>query len=110
MSRRRLDNLRATVCFAALALASGGGLPALALDPSKPLALYGIDVWQDGLPQSTVNAIVQTRDGYVWLGTYEGAVRFNGVSFTTFDRANTPEIKSNLVVELLEDREGALWA
>ena len=51
-----------------------------ALDPSKALTEFSHDVWQieDGLPQSTVRAIVQTRDGYLWFGTEEGLARFDG--------------------------------
>jgi len=48
--------------------------------------------WQerDGLPQNTVLAVATTRDGYVWVGTYEGAARFDGVRFTLFSRAPRP--------------------
>src|SRR4051794_1881766 len=47
---------------------------------------YGIDYWREaeGLPQSKIRAIVQTYDGYIWLGTDNGVVRFNGASFTAF--------------------------
>lgn len=79
-------------------------------DP-KRLTQYMLDHWQvkEGLPQNSVNAIVQTRDGYVWLGTYEGLVRFNGNSFTLFDRGNTPELRSNRITSLCEDTRGRLW-
>ena len=68
-------------------------------------------VWldQDGLPVSSIGAIGQTPDGYLWLATHEGVVRFDGVRFTTFDTSNTPAIKSNNVQTLLVDRAGALW-
>jgi ligand-binding sensor domain-containing protein len=82
---------------------------ALALDSSRSFAEYGHDVWVDGLPQNSILTIIQTRDGYLWLGTYEGLVRFNGVSFTVFDKRNTPEIRSNNIRTLHEDREGTLW-
>ena len=50
--------------------------------------------WQerDGLPQNTVLAIASTPDGYLWMGTYEGAVRFDGVRFTLFNPSNTTGI------------------
>ncbi|HMJ61555.1 MAG TPA: two-component regulator propeller domain-containing protein, partial [Bryobacteraceae bacterium] len=69
------------------------------------------DVWrtEDGLPQNTVPAIVQSRDGYLWAGTELGLVRFDGLHFTVFDKSNTPELKSNVVDALLEDRAGDLW-
>jgi len=84
--------------------------PAAALDPSTPLSQYGLDAWQEGLPQNSVHAVLQSRDGYLWLGTYEGLVRFNGVSFVVHDTGNTPALKSNSVWTLHEDRLGTLWA
>jgi len=64
---------------------------------------------EDGLPQSSVTAIAQTRDGYLWLGTFGGLVRFDGVKFTVFDTGNSPGLRSNRVIILFEDRAGALW-
>lgn len=63
----------------------------------------------EGLPQNTVNAIQQTRDGYIWLGTGGGLVRFDGLAFTVFDAANTSALTSNRILSLYEDREGTLW-
>ena len=85
-------------------------LPA-ALDPGKAITQYRHDVWstEQGLPQSSVAAIVQTRDGYLWFGTELGLVRFDGLRFRVFDQKNTPALKSNLVYVLLEDRRGDLW-
>ncbi len=82
-----------------------------ALDPGKALTQYVRDAWQpeQGLPQSSVTAILQTRDGYLWLGTQEGLVKFDGVRFTVFDTRSTPELGHNFVLTLLEDREGRLW-
>ena len=72
---------------------------------------YFTRVWQtqDGLPNNAVTAIVQTRDGYLWLATYDGLVRFDGVSFTTFDNSNTPEMHSSRITSLFEDARGNLW-
>ncbi len=92
---------------AALLLGAGD---APALDPATPLGQYGLDAWQEGLPQNSVHAVLQARDGYLWIGTYEGLVRFNGVSFVVFDTRNTPALKSNSVWALHEDRHGTLWA
>ena len=64
---------------------------------------------QDGLPSNKIMAALQTRDGYIWAGTYEGLVRFDGVSFTRFDAARAPGMVDSSVTALLEDREGALW-
>ena len=84
---------------------------ALGLDPAKAITQFGLDVWQrkQGLPQSSVNAIVQTRDGYLWLGTEEGLARFDGARFRIFDRKNTPELQVHNVTVLLPGRDGGLW-
>ncbi len=64
---------------------------------------------ENGLPQYTVLAIAQTDDGYIWLGTYGGLTRFNGVRFETFNKSNTPEFEHNTVRALLKDRSNRLW-
>ena len=72
---------------------------------------YQIDVWQtdEGLPQSTVTSIVQTQDGYLWLATQNGLVRFDGFNFKVFNGDNTPAIKNNRFVHLFVDPNGTLW-
>jgi len=72
---------------------------------------YLLDVWQtdQGLPDDNVNVIVQTRDGFLWVGTGGGLARFDGLQFNVFDALNTPELKSGRVLTLFEDREGRLW-
>jgi ligand-binding sensor domain-containing protein len=81
------------------------------ISPAKVFGRYRQSVWQDqqGLPQNLVPAIIRTRDGYLWMGGAEGAVRFDGVRFTTFDNGNTPEITSNVILALVEDHNGNLW-
>ena len=71
---------------------------------------HGIDFWREGegLPQSRIRAIVQTRDGYLWLGTDSGLVRFNGSSFTAFN-VDTGSLRDNEVWAIQEDDEGGLW-
>ncbi len=88
-----------------------GSAPTLALDTPRELSQFGHEVWltENGLPQNTVHAIAQTRDGYIWIGTEEGLARFDGVKFTVFDKQNVPEIKSNYIRTLFADRQGALW-
>jgi ligand-binding sensor domain-containing protein len=73
---------------------------------------YQFDHWttDDGLPQNAVNAILQTRDGYLWLATFDGLVRFDGRQFTVFNKSNMKGIGDNRFDHLLEDRYGALWA
>src|SRR5437762_13057664 len=68
-------------------------------------------LWQteDGLPQNSVTAIVQTHDGYLWLGTYGGLDRFDGVRFAVFDNNSEPRLRRNRVTRLFEDASGTLW-
>jgi ligand-binding sensor domain-containing protein/signal transduction histidine kinase len=84
---------------------------ASALDPQRPLDHYGHQVWRSdsGLPQNTVHSMLQTRDGYLWLGTDGGLVRFDGIDFVTFDTENTPQFLSDIVYDLFEDGSGTLW-
>ena len=58
---------------------------------------------------TAVITVLQTRDGYLWLGTPEGLLRFDGLRFTTFNEANTPGLKSGGVVKLYEDSRTNLW-
>jgi ligand-binding sensor domain-containing protein/signal transduction histidine kinase len=75
------------------------------------LAGYTRRVWHasDGLPEQTVQAFAQTPDGYLWIGTTGGLVRFDGAQFTVFDRQNTPALRENSVFCLMVSRNGALW-
>ncbi|MDQ1352434.1 MAG: hypothetical protein QG657_2740, partial [Acidobacteriota bacterium] len=81
------------------------------LDPDKAITQYILDVWgiEKGLPQSTVYTISRSRVGYVWLGTEEGLVRFDGINFKVYDKKNVPQILNNFIKILCEDREGNLW-
>ncbi|HNJ43938.1 MAG TPA: two-component regulator propeller domain-containing protein, partial [Acidobacteriota bacterium] len=90
-------------------LVLGWGHTGLALDPAKTLSQYGYDEWQDGLPQNTVHTVVQTQDGYLWLGTYEGLVRFDGAQFKVFDRSTVPQIKNNSIWVVRESPDQTLW-
>ncbi len=92
-------------------LLAAGALAAAALEPSTPLASYGRQSWgmENGLPQNTVQALAQTRDGFLWLGTEAGLVRFDGNGFQVFDRNSTPALPGADVRCLLETKDGALW-
>jgi signal transduction histidine kinase/ligand-binding sensor domain-containing protein len=90
-------------------LSLGGGLTGSALEPTTPLAEYGRQSWvmENGLPQNSVHALAQTRDGFLWLGTEAGLVRFDGIGFTVFDHA--PALPSGDIRSLLETPDGTLW-
>lgn len=70
-----------------------------------------VDVWEtaQGLPQGTVTAITQTRDGYLWVGTPSGLACFDGLRFQAFDTLNTPGLRSSHITALLADPDGGLW-
>ena len=102
---------RVVTVIACMLLLALPGTGTAALDPQKALTQYRHDVWASdhGLPQNSIQDILQDRTGYLWLATQEGLVRFDGVSFTVFDRRNTPELRFNHILELLEGSDGGLW-
>lgn len=65
---------------------------------------------QKGLPQNTVDDIVRDEEGYLWLATDEGLVRFDGNNFKTISKENTPELISNSFIDLTISATGGLWA
>src|SRR6185503_3108402 len=72
---------------------------------------YQFENWKTerGLPQNSVLSLLQSQDGYLWIGTRFGLARFDGVHFTTFDPGNMPEMTSENCSALTEDTEGNLW-
>jgi ligand-binding sensor domain-containing protein/signal transduction histidine kinase len=72
---------------------------------------YSGRIWQmdDGLPQNTIQAVTQTRDGYLWVGTAQGLARFDGTKFTIFNVKNTPELKESVITALCGAKDGSLW-
>ncbi len=72
---------------------------------------YSPRVWQtdEGLPNNQVQAMAQTPEGYLWVGTFEGLARFDGVEFKTYNRANTPELKNASITALCPATNGTLW-
>lgn len=72
---------------------------------------YSQRIWrsEDGLPQNKIQVIAQTADGYLWIGTSGGLVRFDGVRFVVFDRSNTPALGDDSILSLCAARDGSLW-
>ena len=95
--------LALVVCLAAVS--------AFGLDPDRALTQSRLSVWthESGLPQSSVGTMVQSRDGYLWFGTEEGLVRFDGIRFEITDRQNSPALRSPFVSAVAEAPDGTLW-
>ena len=96
--------------LAGVVLALGLPRTVFALDPDRAVTQYVSQAWDTdhGLPQNSIFSLVQTRDGYLWIGTQEGLVRFDGLHFKVYDRKNTPGIKQHDVRALYEDENGVL--
>jgi diguanylate cyclase (GGDEF)-like protein len=85
--------------------------PARALDPSKAITQYMQTTWtsESGLPQNSVQAIAQTTDGYLWMGTQEGLTRFDGARFVTYTRHTAAGLASDFIQALAAGPDDSLW-
>ena len=86
-------------------------LPAMASPADSSESPFVVDAWgtEQGLPGSAVISMIQAHDGYLWLGTQHGLVRFDGVHFTVFDEENTPGLDNDQIGYLFEDSHTNLW-
>lgn len=103
LPRRRL---RLTV-----AVLAAFALPALAVASPRPLSQSIRERWtyRDGLPHNVVHRLLAARSGYLWIGSQEGLVRFDGVRFTVFTRQETEGLVGNEISALQEDDAGVVW-
>lgn len=85
-------------------------VPLRALDPAKSLTQYAHRIWgqEEGLFQPTIYSILQSRDGFLWLGTQDSLIRFDGIHFREFE-AEVSGLHQTLIHALAEDREGNVW-
>lgn len=99
------------VIFIALFIVLWSRGAVLGLDPERAVTEYLIDAWNtdSGLPTNSIVTLLQTSDGYLWIGTEEGLIRFDGDIFTIFDENNTPEFTNNYINCLFEDSNKNLW-
>ena len=98
---------------AAVCLALGLCAPtASALDPQRSIRQYAHEAWgaKDGLPEGSVLAVRQTSDGYIWLGTQFGLVRFDGVRFAAFSESTPGLRQHSFARDLLQGPDGTVWA
>jgi signal transduction histidine kinase/ligand-binding sensor domain-containing protein len=85
--------------------------PVSALDTTKQISQYGHTAWriEDGVFAGMPNAIAQTTDGYLWIGTQAGLMRFDGVRFVLWQPPEGSELPSSRINSLLGARDGSLW-
>lgn len=111
--RKRFCNVACCVWIALSLLITAH--EAAALDPKKKITQYNYETWEkkDGLPHQSVLAILQTHQnenqGYIWLGSYDGLIRFDGAKFIVFNQRNTPEFRNSTVLTLCETPDGTIW-
>jgi ligand-binding sensor domain-containing protein/signal transduction histidine kinase len=99
------------ICATAL-LAAGSTHIALAIDPNRTMSQYVRQQWglENGFPRGPVYAIDQTADGYLWIGTEAGLVRFDGLSFNLIQSQGDALPAINHVLGIATDEKGDLWA
>lgn len=106
--RKRTHAFGLALCVLTLASA---GIDVRALDPEKAVTQYIHESWQseNGLPDGSVTAIIQSRDGYLWLGTHRGLAYFDGVRFTMLSSGVPTDPVATAIVALAEDGDGNIW-
>ena len=98
-------------CFCVAACMVTAALTCEASDAHKPLTEYTHAVWthKDGLPSAFIYSMAQTRDGYLWLATTDGLVRFDGVQFVHWRPKTGHTALLGVVRSLCAARDGSLW-
>ncbi len=85
--------------------------PTYYLNPEKSLVQYNTQSWttNQGLPTNSLLSIFQSSDGFLWIGSYDGLIRFDGHEFKVFNKSNTQNFNSNTIRGIAEDSKGTLW-
>jgi ligand-binding sensor domain-containing protein len=98
----------AAVCLIVSMLCNGR---ALALNPALAINQYAHTAWtiREGFLRSPVSSIAQTPDGYLWLGTESGLLRFDGVRIVPWKPLWDERLPSTNIAKLLVTRDGRLW-
>lgn len=110
LTRGRFQGWKAGLVLAGLLLLLPGGVQAQTSSEQSSTSSSS-DFWrvETGWQEDTVTCVLQSHDGYLWLGTYHGLVRFDGVRFRVLDSGNTPGLQNGVITSLYEDPEGGLW-
>ncbi len=108
---RFLQEMGAMKWMGLLVLTLGAIRPGLALDSARVLSQAVVASWsrEDGLPLNSVYAITQTPDGFLWLGTQAGAVRFDGTTFEVFRGGDDSGLEGDILTGVMRDAQGRLW-
>jgi signal transduction histidine kinase/ligand-binding sensor domain-containing protein len=111
---KRADTLRRpaiTPLAIALGIAVLCGARVSALDPARDISQYAHTAWflREGFAQGRINAIAQTPDGYLWLGTEFGLLRFDGVRTVVWHPPDHEQLPDNWIRTLLAAPDGTLW-
>ncbi|MGH7967424.1 MAG: ligand-binding sensor domain-containing protein, partial [Limisphaerales bacterium] len=85
--------------------------PGIQAGVDRGIGSEAYDIWQvdSDQEQNAVTTVIQSHEGYLWLGTYHGLARFDGVRFDVFDSDNSPALPNGLITSLYEDGDGVLW-
>lgn len=72
---------------------------------------YVVDHWttENSLPVNSINEVIQDKNGYIWMATFDGVVRFDGLNMKIFNVASHPELISNRIIRIIELNDGSLW-
>jgi hypothetical protein len=99
-----------TFCFTFYTNASSQ-LSSYYLDPYKHLSQFICENWttEDNLPTNSLLHLCQSKDGYLWITSYNGLIRFDGNQFKVFNKKNTNVLENDAIREIAIDRKGKLW-
>lgn len=110
-TRRRLHVLDVSIVIVAASILLLCCSSAYGLDPSIHVSQYSHTSWKirDGFARETIDAIAQTQDGYLWLGTASGLLRFDGMRNVPWQPPAGQQLPSNTIMSLFASRDGSLW-
>src|SRR5579871_819459 len=103
MMRHRWTNFAGLICMTLCVP------PLAALNPTFKISQYSHTAWKGDSGLQAVRRLAQTPDGYLWLATRGGLVRFDGARFTTYLAGSVPGLESSTTQDLLVDSDGSLW-
>ncbi len=111
------NRIGTTLLLLQLIPAVGAGTAGAQVPAGHPTVLkqgitFGHETWsiEDGLPLSHLNGLAFAQDGYLWLSSFDGLIRFDGVRFSVFNTATNPELPTNRFGPIFEAPDGSLWS